>query len=403
MLSNRYNFVPITIISIAKTGIIMTQKDYYKILGIPNTAEERDIKRAYKKLAMKYHPDRNQGNKTAEEKFKKAKEAYEILSDPKKRAAYDQYGHAAFDQNAGNNNSFYGNFSTSSTDFNDIFGDVFGDIFGNSKQSTHKEKGSDLQYNITLTLEEAVQGIKKDIRIYKLDTCNTCNGTGSSKNSKSNTCYSCKGQGKIHMRKGFFSVQQTCPTCKGTGLIINHPCIICKGKGRKKTFKNLSIKIPAGVDTNDKIRLNDEGEAGKNGADPGNLYIHITVKKHPIFDREENNLYCEVPINFVIASLGGEIEIPTLKGKIKIKIPAETQSGKLFKIRGKGVKSVRKGYIGDLFCKILVETPVNLNNFQKKLLNQLGESFGDIRSKNHSPRTKRFFDSVKQFFDNLTK
>lgn len=381
----------------------MTQKDYYKILGIQKTATTHDIKRAYKKLAIKYHPDRNQGNKKAEEKFKKTKEAYEILSDSKKRSMYDQYGHSAFDQNTTNSNSFYGNFSSSSTDFNDIFGDVFGDIFGSSKNSTQQEQGSDLQYNIELTLEEAVQGIIKNINIPKLEKCTSCKGTGSLKGRKPDKCYNCHGQGQIHLRKGFFSVQQTCSTCHGSGFIISNPCNICHGQGRIKISKKLSIKIPAGVDNNDRIRLNNEGEAGKNGARSGNLYIQINVKKHPIFTRKDNNLNCEVPINCVIAALGGEIAVPTLEGKINIKIPHETQSGKIFRIRGKGVKSIRKGYRGDLFCKILVETPVNLNTIQKKLLNKLGESFSIFKNKNHSPRSKRFFDSVKQFFDNLTR
>ncbi|VFP81396.1 molecular chaperone DnaJ [Buchnera aphidicola] len=379
----------------------MTQQDYYKILNISNTANERDIKRAYKRLAIKYHPDRNPDNKLAEEKFKEIKKAYEILSDSKKRSAYDQYGHAAFEQN-NNSENFHSSFTSSTSDLNDIFGDVFGDIFGNQRKNT-QEKGSDLQYNINLSLEEAVQGVTKKIKIPTLEECKSCYGTGSAYGSKPNTCTHCNGHGQIQMRKGFFSVQQTCPNCNGEGTIIKNPCKICYGQGRIKKSKSLSIKIPSGVDTNDRIRLNNEGEAGKNGAKSGDLYIQITVKKHPIFNREENNLYCEIPINFVIAALGGEIEIPTLKGRVNLKIPSETQSGKLFRIRGKGIKSVRKGYPGDLFCKIKVETPVNLNSFQKNLLTQLGKSFGDFKGKNHSPQSKRFFDSVKRFFDNLTQ
>ncbi|ABJ90572.1 molecular chaperone DnaJ [Buchnera aphidicola] len=388
----------------------MTKQDYYTTLNISNTASQLDIKRAYKKLAIKYHPDRNQGNKTAEEKFKKIKQAYEILSDTKKRNLYDQYGHSAFEQNNNSNNEFHSSFTTSTSDFNDIFGDVFGDIFGSNKKN-RKEKGSDLQYNIILTLEEAVKGIKKEIRIPKLDKCQSCYGYGSAYGSKPSTCTSCNGHGQIHMRKGFFSVQQTCSTCRGTGTMIKNPCKICFGQGRIKKSKKLSITIPAGIDTNDQIRLNNEGEAGKYGAKSGDLYIQIKVKKHPIFKRDENNLHCKIPINFVIAggsiilysSFRGEITVPTLEGKINLKIPSETQSGKIFRIRGKGVKSVRKGFQGDLFCKIIVETPVNLNSFQKKILYQLGESFKNYKGENNSPKSKRFFNSVKKFFNNFTK
>ncbi|WP_075431767.1 molecular chaperone DnaJ [Buchnera aphidicola] len=380
----------------------MAQKDYYQTLGLNNTATAYEIKRAYKKLAMKYHPDRNQGKKDTEKKFKEVKEAYEILSNTKKRSAYDQYGHAAFEQN-NTNNGFNGTFTSSTSDFNDIFGDVFGDIFGGHNQRKNQEKGSDLQYNLTLTLEEAVHGITKDILIPRLEKCSSCYGTGSHNKNTKNSCHSCNGQGQIQMQKGFFSVQQTCPTCHGTGTIIQNPCKICRGQGRIKKSKTLSIKIPAGIDNNDRIRLNKEGEAGQYGANSGDLYIQITVKKHPIFDRKENNLSCEVPINFVIAALGGEIEIPTLTGRINFKIPPETQSGKLFRIRGKGVTSVRKAYPGDLFCKIIVETPVNLNDSQKNLLKKLGKSLKtDHQGKNNSPRSKHFFDSVKRFFDNLT-
>lgn len=379
----------------------MTQKDYYQTLGINNNATDYEIKRAYKKLAMKYHPDRNQGRKNSEKKFKEVKEAYEILSDHKKRTAYDQYGHSAFEQN-NTTSGFNSTFTSSTSDFHDIFGDVFGDIFGNNPHKK-REKGSDLQYNITLTLEEAIHGITKEIIIPRMESCSVCYGSGSQNNKKSNVCRSCNGNGQIQMQKGFFSVQQTCPACNGKGSIIKNPCNICYGQGRVKKSKKLSIKIPAGIDTNDRIRLNKEGEAGKNGANSGDLYVKITVKKHPIFEREENNLSCEVPINCVIAALGGEIEVPTLTGRINFKIPPETQSGKLFRIQGKGVTSVRKGYPGDLFCKIVVETPVNLNELQKNLLKKLGKSFGDdYTGKNNSPRSKYFFDSVKRFFENLT-
>lgn len=377
----------------------MAKKDYYQILGIPKSAEEREIKKAYKKLAMKYHPDRNQGDKTAEGKFKEIKEAYEILINEEKRSAYDQYGHAAFEN--GQSNSTYSTF-TNSADFSDIFGDVFGDIFGGNRTQRAK-KGADLCYNMEITLEEAVKGIKKEIQIPTLQKCKTCYGSGTRMGTKPRSCSTCHGKGQIHIRKGFFTVQQSCPTCHGKGTIITDPCNLCHGQGRVETYKILSVKIPPGLDTNDRIRLNNEGEAGANGAQSGDLYVQITVKKHPIFEREGNNLYCEVPINFTMAALGGEIEVPTLDGRVKLKIPYETQSGKLFRIRGRGVKSVQNRNQGDLLCRVVVETPVNLNEQQKNLLHELGNSFHGFRGEKNSPRSKRFFDGVKRFFDDLTR
>jgi molecular chaperone DnaJ len=377
----------------------MVKKDYYQILGIPKSSQERDIKKAYKRLAIKYHPDRNQGNKNTEEKFKEIKEAYEILIDPEKRSAYDQYGHAAFEN--GQNNSTYSTF-TSTADFGDIFGDVFGDIFGGSKNNRSR-KGSDLCYNMEIFLEEAVRGITKEIQIPTMQTCTTCYGSGARSGTKPQICTTCHGKRQVHIRKGFFTVQQSCPTCQGIGTIIKNPCNICHGNGRIETYKTLSVKIPPGVDNNDRIRLNNEGEAGSHGAPSGDLYVQIAIKKHPIFEREGNNLYCEVPINFSMAALGGEIEVPTLDGRIKLKIPSETQSGKLFRIRGRGVKSIQSRQKGDLLCRVVVETPVNLNEKQKQLLYELGNSFNGFRGDQNSPRSKRFFDGVKRFFDDLTK
>lgn len=378
----------------------MAKKDYYQILGVSKSAQERDIKKAYKRLAMKYHPDRNQGDQTAESKFKEIKEAYEILINEDKRNAYDQYGHAAFEHGQ-SNHSTYSSF-TSSSDFSEIFGDVFGDIFGGTRTQKN-QKGSDLCYNMEILLEEAVKGTKKEIKIPTLQKCNICHGSGAKIGTKPRLCSICHGKGQIHTRKGFFTVQQSCPTCHGKGSIILNPCNICRGHGRVETYKTLSVKIPPGVDTNDRIRLNNEGEAGVNGAQSGDLYVQITVKKHPIFEREENNLYCEVPINFSMAALGGEIEVPTLDGKVKLKIPYETQSGKLFRIRGRGVRSIQSRHQGDLLCRVVVETPVNLNDKQKSLLYELGESFHGFCGENNSPRSKRFFDGVKRFFDDLTK
>ncbi|WAI11915.1 MAG: molecular chaperone DnaJ [Buchnera aphidicola (Macrosiphum albifrons)] len=378
----------------------MAKKDYYQVLGVLKSAEEREIKKAYKRLAMKYHPDRNQGDKTAEGKFKEIKEAYEILINEEKRNAYDQYGHAAFEN--GQSSNTYSSTFTSSADFGDIFGDVFGDIFGGNRTQRSK-KGADLCYNIEILLEEAVKGTKKEIQIPTLQKCQTCYGTGARTGTKPRACSTCHGKGQIHIRKGFFTVQQSCPTCHGKGSVITDPCNLCRGQGRINKYKTLSVKIPPGVDTNDRIRLNNEGEAGANGAQSGDLYVQITVKKHPIFEREENNLYCEVPINFTMAALGGEIEVPTLDGRVKLKIPHETQSGKLFRIRGRGVKSIQNRHQGDLLCRVVVETPVNLNEKQKNLLHELGNSFNGFRGEKNSPRSKRFFDGVKRFFDDLTR
>ncbi|WP_294912229.1 molecular chaperone DnaJ [Tatumella sp. UBA2305] len=380
----------------------MAKSDYYEVLGVSKSADEREIKKAYKRLAMKYHPDRNPGDTQAEEKFKEVKEAYEILTDEQKRAAYDQYGHAAFEQGGMGGGGFGGGFGGGGADFGDIFGDVFGDIFGGGRRQ-RAARGSDLRYNMELTLEEAVRGVTKEIRIPTLQECDTCHGSGAKAGSKPQTCTTCQGAGQVQMRQGFFTVQQPCPTCQGRGTIIKDPCNSCHGHGRVEKTKTLSVKIPAGVDTGDRIRLSGEGEAGEQGAPAGDLYVQVSVKKHPIFEREDNNLYCEVPINFAMAALGGEIEVPTLDGRVKLKIPAGTQTDKLFRMRGKGVKSVRGGSVGDLLCRVVVETPVNLSEKQKELLSELGETLGGPSGDNNSPRSKSFFDGVKKFFDDLTR
>ncbi|HEY0207568.1 molecular chaperone DnaJ [Acerihabitans sp.] len=377
----------------------MAKKDYYEILGLPKDAEEREIKKAYKRLAMKFHPDRNPGNADAEAKFKEAKEAYEILTDAQKRAAYDQYGHAAFEQ--GGMGGGYGG-ASGGADFTDIFGDVFGDIFGGGRRQ-RASRGSDLRYNMELSLEEAVRGVTKEIRIPTLEECDVCHGSGAKAGTSPVTCPTCHGAGQVQMRQGFFAVQQACPTCQGHGKIIKEPCHKCHGHGRIEKAKTLSVKIPAGVDTGDRIRLSGEGEAGEQGAPAGDLYVQVQVRQHPIFEREDNNLFCEVPINFAMAALGGEIEVPTLDGRVKLKVPAETQTGKLFRMRGKGVKSVRGGNQGDLLCRVVVETPVKLNEKQKQLLRELEESFGGPSGDQNSPRAKSFLDGVKKFFDDLTR
>ncbi|AXH62739.1 molecular chaperone DnaJ [Providencia huaxiensis] len=375
----------------------MAKRDFYEVLGLERNASEKDIKRAYKRLAMKHHPDRNQGDKESEDKFKEIKEAYEVLSDEQKRAAYDQYGHAAFEQGGMGGGGFGGG-----ADFSDIFGDVFGDIFGGGRRQQRPSRGSDLQYNMELTLEEAVRGVTKEIRIPTLETCDVCHGNGAKPGTSADTCSTCHGMGQVHMRQGFFSVQQPCPTCHGRGKVIKDPCNKCHGHGRVERYKTLSVKIPAGVDTGDRVRLSGEGEAGENGAPAGDLFVQVHVLPHNIFERDGNNLHCEVPINFADAALGGEIEVPTLDGRVKLKIPAETQTGKIFRMKGKGVKSVRGGLQGDLMCHIVVETPVKLNEKQKELLKEFGESLGGKSGEKNSPRSKSFLDGVKKFFDDLT-
>ncbi|MCV2885124.1 molecular chaperone DnaJ [Aestuariibacter sp. AA17] len=376
----------------------MSKRDYYEVLGVDKGASERDIKKAYKRLAMKYHPDRTQGDKDLEEKFKEIQEAYEILTNDQKRAAYDQYGHAGVDPNRG------GAGFSGGADFGDIFGDVFGDIFGGGRGGRQRARqGADLRYNLELTLEEAVRGKNVEIRVPTLVGCDECDGSGSKKGSTPTTCPTCHGNGQVQMRQGFFAVQQTCPTCSGRGKIIADPCRSCHGQGRKEKTKTLSVKVPAGVDTGDRIRLSGEGEAGENGAPAGDLYVQVHVREHPIFVRDGNNLYCEVPLSFTKAALGGEIEVPTLDGKVKLKIPQETQTGKMFRLRGKGVKSVRSGTVGDLMCKVVIETPVNLTSRQKELLEELDTSMGKgEEAAKYRPKEKGFFDGVKKFFDDLT-
>lgn len=371
----------------------MSKKDYYEILGISKTSNDREIKKAYKRLAVKYHPDRNP-EKGASIKFKEIKEAYEILIDKNKRAAYDQYGHSAFNQQ--NINEEY------STDFGDIFGDVFGDIFGRNRNKKKVYKGEDLYYSIEINLEVAVKGINQKIYIPILKICNLCNGTGAKSDKFIISCNTCQGSGNIYIRQGFFSVQQTCHTCNGKGKIIKQFCQLCHGRGKIEKNKVLLIKIPAGINDGDKIRLSGKGESGGKNTIPGDLYVEIKIKPHALFKRNGNDLYCEVPINYPMAALGGEIEVPSINGKIKFKIPKETQTGKLFRIKGKGVKSLKNKNIGDLLCKVIVETPVNLNQKQKCLLNDLGKSLGNSQNIN-SPKSKNFFNSVKKFFDNITK
>lgn len=377
----------------------MSKRDYYETLEVSKSAEEKEIKKAYKKLAMKFHPDRTQGDKKKEETFKEIQEAYEVLKDDQKRAAYDQYGHAAFEQ-GGHGGGGHGGHG----DFGDAFGDIFGDIFGGGGRGrgrqSRAQRGSDLRYNVELNLEDAVKGKSLEIKVPTFVSCEPCDGSGAKKGTSAKTCSTCHGHGQVQMRQGLFAVQQTCPTCSGKGKVISSPCTSCRGQGRVEKTKTLSVKIPAGVDTGDRIRLSGEGEAGEHGAPAGDLYVQVNVRDHDIFVRDENHLYCEVPISFVTAALGGEIEVPTLGGKVKLKVPKETQTGKMFRLRGKGVKSVRSSITGDLMCKVVLETPVNLSGDQSDLLRQLEEKMGKS-SKKHSPKETGFFDGVKKFFDDL--
>jgi len=380
----------------------MSKRDYYEILGIEKNASEAEIKKAFKRLAMKYHPDRNPDNKEAEEKFKEAKEAYEVLADPQKRSAYDQFGHAGVDPSAGMGGGGFGGAGGAS--FSDIFGDVFGDIFGGGRArgggGSRAFRGDDLQYNLELSLEDAVRGTQVDVRIPTHVTCDECGGSGAKKGTSPTTCPTCGGVGQVRMQQGFFSLQQTCPRCHGSGNIINDPCGKCHGQGRIQKHKTLSVKIPAGVDSGDRIRLSGEGEAGEHGGPPGDLYVQISVRPPPIFERDGTDLYCEVPINMVTAALGGEMEVPTLDGRVKLKIPPETQGGKQFRLRGKGVRSVRGAQVGDLMCKVQVETPVNLTKRQKELLEELNQSLQQD-SVQHSPRSSSWLDGVKKFFEDM--
>jgi len=373
----------------------MAKRDYYDVLGVEKGASDADIKKAFRRIAMKYHPDRNPDGADAEDKFKEAQEAYEILGDEEKKAAYDRFGHAGVDGQSGGGGGFGGG------NFSDVFGDVFGDIFGGGGRGRGgPARGSDLRYDLQLDLKDAVRGKTVQIDVPTMSSCDTCDGSGARKGSSPVTCSTCNGAGQVRMSQGFFSVQQACPQCRGRGQMISDPCGDCHGQGVKEERKTLSVKIPAGVDTGDRIRLGGKGEAGPQGGPPGDLYVQMVVRDHPIFVRDDSNLHCEVPISFAQAALGGEIEVPTLSGKVKLKIPAETQSGKLFRLRGKGVAPVRGGGVGDLLCRVVLETPINLSAEQRKLLEQFEQSLNG--NSKHSPRSSSWFDGVKKFFDNLT-
>jgi molecular chaperone DnaJ len=379
----------------------MAKRDYYETLGVAKNASEDEIKKSYRKLAMKYHPDRNPDSKESEEKFKEGKEAYEMLTNPEKREAYDRYGHAGVDPNMGGGGGFGG---AGAGGFADAFGDIFGDIFGGGGARGGRGggpqvyRGADLRYNLEITLEQASTGFDTTIRVPSWDKCETCSGSGAKPGTAPSTCTTCAGHGQVRMQQGFFSIQQTCPKCHGTGKIITDPCAPCGGAGKIKRNKTLEVKIPAGIDNGMRIRSSGNGEPGTNGGPPGDLYVEIHIKQHLVFQREGDDLHCEMPISFVKAALGGEIEVPTLSGKASFTIPEGTQSGKTFRLRSKGIKGVRSGFVGDLFCHVVIETPVKLTEKQKDILRDF-ENLTQEGGAKHSPQSKSWKDKVKHFFE----
>jgi molecular chaperone DnaJ len=377
----------------------MAKRDYYEILGVAKNASEEEIKKSYRKLAMKYHPDRNPDSKESEDKFKEAKEAYEMLTNPEKRDAYDRYGHAGVDPNMGG-----GGGGAGAGGFADAFGDIFGDIFGGGRGGGGRGggpqvyRGADLRYNLEITLEQAASGFDTTIRVPSWDKCESCSGSGAKAGTSASTCTTCNGHGQVRMQQGFFSIQQTCPKCHGTGKVITDPCSPCGGAGKIKRNKTLEVKIPTGIDNGMRIRSSGNGEPGMNGGPSGDLYVEIHIKPHPVFQREGDDLHCEMPISFVKAALGGEIEVPTLSGKASFTIPEGTQSGKTFRLRNKGIKGVRSGYPGDLFCHVVIETPVKLTEKQKEMLRDF-ESLTLEGGAKHNPQSKSWKDKVKNFFE----
>ncbi len=379
----------------------MAKRDYYEILGVAKNATDDEIKKSYRKMAMKHHPDRNPDDKGAEEKFKEAKEAYEMLSDPQKRAAYDRFGHAGVDPNAAAAGGFGGGGAGFNGGFAEAFGDIFGDIFGNAAGArggrSNSFRGADLRYNMEISLEQAAFGFATDIRVPAWEACDVCGGNGAKPGTKPKACTTCGGAGSVRMSQGFFSIQQTCPSCHGSGRVISSPCQNCHGEGRIKHNKVLEVSIPAGIDEGQRIRLSGKGEPGVNGGPPGDLYVEIRITSHEVFQRDGDDLHCEVPISIATAALGGDIEVGTLREKVSIAIPEGTQSGKTFRLRGKGIRGVRSSVAGDLYCHVRVETPVRLTDKQKKLLRDFDHSVSEGGAK-HSPQTKSFVDKMKGFF-----
>jgi molecular chaperone DnaJ len=379
----------------------MAKRDFYEILGVAKNADDDEIKKAYRKLAMKFHPDRNPDDKKAEENFKEAKEAYEMLSDPQKRAAYDQYGHAGVDPNAGGGAGAQG-----FGGFAEAFGDIFGDIFGQQqaaggargRNGAQVFRGADLRYSMEITLEQAAHGYETQIRVPSWESCEICHGSGAKPGTKPETCPTCGGSGAVRMSQGFFSIQQTCPKCHGTGTYIPEPCQACHGAGKIKQTKTLEVKIPPGIDDGMRIRSSGNGEPGINGGPSGDLYVEIHIKQHAVFEREGDDLHCQMPIAFTTAALGGEIEVPTLAGRVSFTVPEGTQSGKTFRLRAKGIKGVRSSIAGDLYVHVQVETPVKLTDQQREILQQFERALIEGGAR-HSPQSKGWFDRMKSFFD----
>ncbi len=374
----------------------MAKRDYYEVLGVNKSASADQIKSAYRKLAVKYHPDKNKGDKAAEEKFKEASEAYHVLSNSERKQNYDNFGHAAF-ENGGGGRGGFGNFDFSNH-FSDIFEDFFGEGFGGSRRSRRSNnRGSDLRYDLSISLEEAFSGKKQDIKFSTSEKCDTCSGSGSKPGHDAGTCSMCGGHGQVRSSQGFFTVQQTCPQCAGAGEEITHPCTNCNGQGKKQASKRLSVTIPKGVDDGTRIRLSGKGEAGSRGGSSGDLYLFINVHSHELFKRSDENLFFECPISIADAALGTSIEIPTIDGgKAKIKIPAGTQSGKQFRLRGKGMPYMRGSDFGDFYVQVNTEVPISLNKEQKELL----EKFREIENEKSNPSIKKFFQKAKSFWKN---
>jgi molecular chaperone DnaJ len=374
------------------------KRDYYEVLAVSRTASEDEVKRSYRKLAVKYHPDKNPGDPHAEEKFKELAEAYDVLMDADKRAAYDRFGHAAFSQGMGRGGGFHDPFDI----FREVFGGgggaggIFETFFGGGATTDRegRQRGSDLRYDMQITLEEAAFGVDKEIEVRKLDTCVKCDGRGAEPGSRTINCPACGGRGQVISSRGFFQVSQTCPRCRGVGQIIEKPCRACDGEGRAENTSRIKLKIPAGIADGSRLRSSGNGEAGIRGGPAGDLYVVIHIKEHPIFQREDDNLYCEVPISFTLAALGGEIPVPTLEGKANLKVPAGTQSGQVFKLRGKGVANVNARDQGDLFARLLVEVPTRLNGEQRQKL----EEFASLCGEENTPLHKSFFDRAREFF-----
>ena len=380
----------------------MSNQDFYETLGVARSASDEDIKKAYRKLAMKYHPDRNPDNKASEDKFKEVQKAYDILSDKEKKTAYDQYGHAGVDPNMGSG-GFGGGFSgAQGFDFGDIFSQMFGGAPGGGGSGgsarQQSQQGADLQYGLEISLEEAAAGVKKRIMVPTHEECDLCHGSGAKPGTSASTCSTCRGSGVIHVRQAIFQMQQTCPSCHGSGQEIKEPCLKCRGEGRVRTSKTVEVSIPAGIEEGQRIRLSGEGEPGLRGAPNGDLYVVIRVKEHKTFERNGLDLHCELPISFTTAALGGEVEVPTLVGKVKLTIPKETQTGRRMRVKGKGIKSLRSSAVGDLYCHVSVETPIDLTDRQKELLEEF-EKISTGLGRSQTPRQKSFFDKVRDIFD----